>query len=148
MMIVLLLILLVPLHSFAVSLPEGCTFPDEVDLLPAYGPNDRVLPSLNRALCIINALQEKSVETRDEISACKTKELIAAGERKCIDIDFDAKIDVDSAVRISATSDDSQGSVVSDGIIGISPTKITACFFNTNAESAITIDACASGLPF
>lgn len=144
---IILGLIILPTVSLGQVLPTGCLFPDEIDTLTAYGPNDRVLPSLNKALCIINALQQEVLRKGSAVSSCVSEVLIEAGARNCIRFSFDSLISLDSPVTLSVVSDDLTVSVIPDGTSSISQTGVDGCFFNTNPDRDNIITACASGVP-
>lgn len=145
MLIAIIFIILAKTPSFAQSLPTGCLFPDEIDLLSAYGPNDRVLPSLNKALCIINALQQEVSRKGGEVSACVTESILAA-QRKCIKFNLPG-LDPNSPARLSVISNNPSAYVIADGISSITQSSIDGCFFNTNPDLNLVVTVCASGTP-
>ena len=126
----------------ACALADDCTFPNPPDSMPRLNPGDIVKPPWNRAICILNKLQQRAVGTVRSEVVCNDA-TVDPGERATVVLTAASALVGTELVLPQAEDDTSPPMLVADGAETPGGAAVNVYLWNRDAVNARTGKACA-----
>ena len=121
---------------------DDCTFPNPPDNMARLNAGDIVKPPWNRAICILNKLQTRALQTARAETVCSNV-TVSAGQRLLVALTAASPLVGTELVLPEAVDDASPPMLVADGPETPGGAAVNVYVFNRDAVNQRTGEACA-----